>query len=80
MKEVAARAGFLLPHLALRWLLRQRGVKTVLVSAKNRQHVLANAQALELEVPDTVLDELTRLSDRAIQSVPNEGNPFGYHP
>ena len=80
MKEVAARAGFLLQHLALRWLLRQRGVKTVLVSAKNRQHVLANAQALELEVPDTVLDELTRLSDRAIQSVPNEGNPFGYHP
>jgi myo-inositol catabolism protein IolS len=80
MKEVAARANLSLSHLALRWLLRQRGVNTVLVSAKNRQQVLANAQALEVEVPDDVVDELTRLSDRAMQSVPNEGNPFGYHP
>jgi len=51
-----------------------------LVSAKNKQQVLANAEALAVEIPDSVLDELTSLSDRVIQAIPDEGNPFGYHP
>jgi myo-inositol catabolism protein IolS len=79
-KRVAARGNYSLSHLALRWLLRQPAVTSVLVSAKNPQQVLANRQALEVEIPDSVLDELTVLSDRVIQAIPDEGNPFGYHP
>lgn len=79
-KRLAARAGRLPSHLALRWLLRQPGVTSVLASAKNAGQALENAQALAGEIPDSVLDEITALSDRVIQHIPDEGNPFGYHP
>ena len=79
-KMVAARADRSLAHLALRWLLRQPAVASVLVSAKHRQQVLENRRALEGVIPDDALDELTALSDRAMHAIPDEGNPFGYHP
>jgi myo-inositol catabolism protein IolS len=78
-KQVSAREQVPLSHLALRWLLHQPAITSVLVSAKNKQQVLENRKALNLEIADSVLDELTRLSD-AIQAIPDEGNPFGYHP
>ncbi|MEZ4668501.1 MAG: aldo/keto reductase [Anaerolineae bacterium] len=79
-KQVAKSNNYSLAHLALRWLLRQPAVKSVLVSAKNRQQLLDNVQALNLRIPYAPLDELTILSDRAMQIIPDEGNPFGYHP
>lgn len=79
-KQVADRAHASLAHLALRWLLRQPGITSVLVSAKNRQQLVANAGALAVDISDEVLDELTNLSDRVIRAIPDEGNPFGYHP
>jgi len=79
-KQVAEREHYSLSHLALRWLLRQPAITSVLVSAKNRQQLLANVQALSVEIPDDVLDELTTLSDHLIPLLPDEGNLFGYHP
>jgi aryl-alcohol dehydrogenase-like predicted oxidoreductase len=79
-KALAAREHYALSHLSLRWLLHQPAVSSVLVSAKNKQQVISNRKALDLEIPDSVFDELTRLSDRVIQAIPDEGNPFGYHP
>ena len=79
-KQVAAREHLALSNLALRWLLHQPAITSVLVSAKNKQQVLENTKALNLEIADSVLDELTGLSDRVIQSIPDEGNPFGYRP
>jgi myo-inositol catabolism protein IolS len=78
-KQVSAREQLPLSHLALRWLLHQPAITSVLVSAKNKQQVLENRKALNLEIADSVLNELTNLSD-AIQATPDEGNPFGYHP
>jgi myo-inositol catabolism protein IolS len=78
-KQVATREQVPLAHLALRWLLHQPTITSVLVSAKNKQQVLENRKALNFEIADSVLYELTRLSD-AIQTIPDEGNPFGYHP
>jgi aryl-alcohol dehydrogenase-like predicted oxidoreductase len=77
-KAVAKRAGRSLAHLALRWLLQRKGVTSVLVSAKNQQQALANIQAMEGEIPVSIFDELTAISNRVV--VPDEGNPFGYHP
>ena len=79
-QALAAREQYALSQLALRWLLHQPAVSSVLVSAKNKQQVISNRKALDLEIPDAVFDELTRLSDRVIQAIPDEGNPFGYHP
>lgn len=67
-------------HLALRWLLHQPGVKAVLASAKNPAQALSNARALASQLDEAVVAELTKISDEAIAHIPDEGNPFGYHP
>ena len=79
-RRVAERGGQPLPTLALRWLLSRPAVTSVLVSAKNPDQAGANARALAADLPAALLDELTALSDRALDVVPDEGNPFGYHP
>jgi myo-inositol catabolism protein IolS len=79
-KTIARRAGRSLAHLAIRWLLQRPGVTSVLVSAKNAEQALSNIQALDGDIPNDVFDELTAISDRAMQHIPDEGNPFGYHP
>jgi myo-inositol catabolism protein IolS len=79
-KAIAKREGRSLAHLALRWLLQQEGVTSVLVSAKNQQQALTNIQAMEGEISASVFDELTAISSRVMELIPDEGNPFGYHP
>ncbi len=69
-----------LSQLALRWLLRQPAVNSVLVSAKNRAQALANYAALTVDIPDAVLDQLTQLSDQVRQVIPDEGNPLWLSP
>ncbi|MBZ0298346.1 MAG: aldo/keto reductase, partial [Anaerolineae bacterium] len=51
-KRVAEQAGRPLIHLAVRWLLRQPGVTSVLVGARNAQQAEANAQSLEGMIED----------------------------
>jgi aryl-alcohol dehydrogenase-like predicted oxidoreductase len=79
-KALAERTGYPLTQLAIQWLLYQYGVTSVLVGAKNKEQALANAQALQAEIPVDVLNELTALSNQVRQYIPDEGNPFGYHP
>ena len=79
-KRVAQEAGVHLIHLAIRWLLHQPGITTVLVGARNASQAEFNAQALQCEIPASVFDELSRISDSVMQNIPDEGNPFGYHP
>ena len=79
-KQLAAQTGHPLSHLAVRWLLRRPAVASVLISAKTKEQVLSNRATLEAQIPDTVLDQLSALSDQAVLAIPDEGNPFGYHP
>jgi myo-inositol catabolism protein IolS len=79
-KATAERSGRSLIHLAIRWLLHQRAVTAVLVGARSAQQALANAQALDGTIPASVFDELTTISDHAQRAIPDEGNPYGYHP
>lgn len=79
-KRVAEQNNQPLSTLALRWLLSRPAVTSVLVSAKNADQTRANARSLAADLPDELLDELTALSDRALDFVPDEGNPFGHHP
>lgn len=79
-KGVAHRAGRSLIHLAVRWLLHQRNITSVLVGARNAQQALSNAAALEGEISEQVFDDLTAISDRLMRLIPDEGNPYGHHP
>ena len=79
-KGVAERSGRPLLHLAIRWLLHQTAVTTVLVSARNADQARFNAQSLEGAISDDIFEALTAISDRTIHAIPDEGNPYGYHP
>ena len=79
-KDVAERAGCSLVHLAIRWLIHQAGVTSVLVGARNSHQALSNGQALEGAIEDSVFDELTAISDRLMRLIPDEGNPYAHHP
>jgi aryl-alcohol dehydrogenase-like predicted oxidoreductase len=80
LKEVADSAGRSLVHLAVRWLLHQPGISSVLVGARNASQADSNVQALEGEIPDSVFDELTEISDRLLSHIPDTGNPYAHHP
>jgi myo-inositol catabolism protein IolS len=79
-KAVAERTGRTLIHLAIRWLLHERGVSAVLVGARDVRQAAYNVQALEGEIPDHIFDELTAISDRVIPLIPDVGNPYNYYP
>ena len=78
--DVAERADLALSQLALRWILHQPGVAAALVSARDRQQARSNCAALAAEIEPSILEELGAISDEAMKRIPNEGNPFGYHP
>ncbi|MCC7209764.1 MAG: aldo/keto reductase [Anaerolineae bacterium] len=80
LKAAAARAGRPLAYLAIRWLLRQPGVTSVIVGARNAQQAAANAAALDGQVTDDVFAEMTRISDEVMRALPDEDNPYDYHP
>lgn len=79
-KQVAARAGRSLVHLAIRWVLHQPGVTSVLVGARNSQQAVSNGAALDGEIPDSVFDALSAISDQLMQHIPDTGNPYAHHP
>lgn len=80
MKAAAEPYGLALSKLAARWLLHQRAVSAVVVGAKDAEQAAANTAILSGEIPDSVFDDLTAISDAAIGQIPDEGNPYGYHP
>lgn len=80
LKDIATKTGFSLSQLALRWLLHQPGVTSVLVSAKNQDQANSNCAALNIDIDIAIMDEMTNISDAAMKHIPDEGNPFGYHP
>lgn len=80
LKEIATRAGRPLVHLAIRWLLHQASVTSVLVGARNAQQSQANAQAMEGDIPDDIFEEMTVISDELMQQIPDTGNPYAHHP
>ncbi|HEX2864839.1 MAG TPA: aldo/keto reductase [Deinococcales bacterium] len=80
MKRRSEARGLTLAHAALRWLLAQPGVASALVSARTPEQVRSFSAALEADVPPDLLVELSALSDSLQPALPDEGNPFGYHP
>ena len=80
LKALSAETGQPLIHLAIRWVLRQPGITSVLVGARNAHQVQHNAAALEADIPDWVIDRMTAISDRTLKNIPNRGNVYGYYP
>jgi len=80
MKHVAEKAGRPLTHLAIQWVAAQEGIASVLVGARDAEQAKANAAAIQDPAEPALLEELTAISDDAMQHVPDVGNIFGYYP
>jgi aryl-alcohol dehydrogenase-like predicted oxidoreductase len=80
MKAVADEAGKSLVEVAIKWILRQEAVLSVLIGARSPQQVARNVNIMAGSVDDIILDKLTRISQELEQKIPNTGNIFQYYP
>ena len=80
LKVLAQTVERTLVHLAIRWVLHQPGITSVVVGARTPQQVEDNAQALMGEIPSEVFEQMTSISDEVIPHIPNTGNPYRYYP
>ncbi len=69
-----------LTDLAIRWVLRQPGINTAIVGAKDSAQVEQNAAALRGDIPDQIFDRMSAISDSVIAKMPNSGNMYRYYP
>ena len=63
IRAIADRLGVGMEHLALAWLLKQSGVASVLVGARNPAQIRENARAAKVELADDVVEELNRVTE-----------------
>jgi aryl-alcohol dehydrogenase-like predicted oxidoreductase len=62
MEVVAARHGATVPQVALRWLLAQPTVTSVIIGAKNTDQLKDNLASVDLKLDETDLNELNEAS------------------
>jgi myo-inositol catabolism protein IolS len=80
-KALAQEAGRSLPHLAIRWVLHQPAITSVLVGARNAAQMEENAAALAGEpLSDDIFARVTEISDSIMKHIPNKGNVYNYYP
>jgi aryl-alcohol dehydrogenase-like predicted oxidoreductase len=80
MKAIAKEAGREMAHLAIRWVMSRPGVACVLVGSRRVDQVRSNVAATEGDVPPSVFDRMTAVSDEVMKHVPDVGNIFRYYP
>jgi len=80
MKKIADEVGRPLVHLAIRWLIVQPGVSSVLVGARTPDQLHDNLAATEGEISQDVFERLTKIADGIMEHVPDVGNIFRYYP
>ena len=80
MKTLAQEIDRPLLHLAIRWVIQRPGVASALVGARNAQQAREIAAALEGEIPLSLFERLTAISDQAMRFVPERGHMYDVSP
>ena len=80
LKALANEIGVSLTKLAIRWVLAQPGITSSLVGARNAAQARQNAEALNGDIPASVFERMSAISDQVIQHIPNTGNVYLYYP
>ena len=80
LKALAQTVDRSLVHLAIRWVLCQPGITSVVVGARTAQQVEDNAQALMGEIHSEIFEQMSSISDEVIPHIPDTGNPYRYYP
>jgi myo-inositol catabolism protein IolS len=80
LERVAAAAGRPVQHLAVQWIREQRHITTIIVGSRNAPQATDNVAALAGTLSPEVLRQITEISDRVQQGLPEAGNIFRYDP
>jgi len=80
MQRLADESGATLAELALKWILHQQSILSVIVGARSSEQIRRNIQALSVSISDNVLDRLTDISAELNTIIPDTGNIFQYYP
>lgn len=80
MQHIADESGIALVELAIKWLLRQKSILSILVGARSSEQILRNIRAASGSLDNTILKRLTQISDTVQDQIPDTGNIFQYYP
>jgi aryl-alcohol dehydrogenase-like predicted oxidoreductase len=80
MKLSAKKAECPLMRIAIQWLLKQKGVSVALTGIRNAEQAMGVADIFQKVVDDSVIAEITKLSDLVQQYIPDTGNIFRWYP
>ncbi len=67
IRRIAEKANLPMGSLSLAWLLAQPGVGSVIVGGRNGEQVRRNVEAMEVQLPDTIVSELNQATDHLKQ-------------
>lgn len=81
LKPLAEQLNRPLTHLAIRWVLAQPDIASVLVGARREDQLNQNVAAMDGDIPNEVFEQMTAISDEAVAKIPaDEWNIFGMNP
>jgi myo-inositol catabolism protein IolS len=80
MRAVSQRSGVSLSALAIQWVLLQPAVVSSLVGARSVEQLKDNVVAASGVLDPQISEELSGLSDEAMEHLPDVGNMFLYYP
>jgi myo-inositol catabolism protein IolS len=80
LESIAEEAKRPLAHCAIRWLLSQEGVMSVLAGARSPEQVANNVKSLEGAIEQPFLNRMTQLSNELAPRIPEAVNIFRWCP
>jgi len=76
IQALAERYEVTMGHLALAWLLRQAGVTSVVVGARNAAQATDNATVADLELDDDIVARLSQITEPVKQIIGRNADPW----
>jgi aryl-alcohol dehydrogenase-like predicted oxidoreductase len=61
-------------------VVQKTGFSAAVVGARSPAQVQENASALTGDIPTTVFEQMSAISDQVMRHVPDTGNVYRYHP
>ena len=80
LKSIAIEAKRPLAHCAIRWLVAQDGIVSVLAGSRTPDQVSGNVKSLEGTIDQSVFRAMTAVTDDFAPFIPDAGNIFRWYP
>lgn len=76
IREICSQTGYLMPEIALKWILENPAVSCTLVGSRNIQELEANVRAIQEPLPKEIKTKLDQITLPVMEKL---GNHFDYY-